>query len=95
MYHETSLVNSSSESSDIKEQVTQAIRMLEPRFHKHTGKLGRYDDSVVLYRLFAFLERERQRARVKHGHPEELSLNDHLSGLCAMALEDIDDRSDA
>lgn len=84
--------SSNSSASDIEAQVSQALDMMEPRFATHKGKSRHSDDSIKSYRPFAFLERERQREIIRSGHPEELTFVQHITGLCLMALEYIDDR---
>lgn len=84
--------SSNSSTSDIEAQVSQALDMMEPHFATHKGKSRRPDDSIKSYRPFAFLERERQREIIRHGHPEELTFVQHITGLCLMALEYTDDR---
>lgn len=74
-------------------QVRRAMELLEPRFQRHKGKYSSRDDKVARYRPFAYLDRELQRAIVKSGHPEELTLTQHLTGLCAMAQEHCDEFS--
>lgn len=61
---------------------------MQPKFKSKRGK-SKADNCTTNYHPFAFLDRERQRAIVKQGHPEELSVYEHLGGLCAMALEQI------
>lgn len=46
------------------------------------------------YRPFNFLDREQQRAIMKTGHPEELTMTQQVSGFCAMALEQAEYNSD-
>lgn len=88
-------VSSNSSASDVEAQVSQALDMMEPRFATHKGKSRCTDDSIKNYRPFAFLERERQREIIRHDHPEELSFIQHITGLCLMALECVDDRCNA
>lgn len=90
-----SSTTSSSSQSDYEGQVRRAMEMLEPRFAPQKGKPKAKDDKVVKYRPFAYLERELQRDIIKTGHPEELTVTQHLSGLCSMALEDCVPQSDA
>lgn len=87
--------SSNSSYSDIEGQVRCALDMMEPRFKKHKGKVHDSGDSVKCYRPFAYLEREQQREILKHGHPEELTFNQHVTGLCAMAIELTDERTKA
>lgn len=84
--------SSESSPSDSDTQVRRALEMLEPRFHRHKGKHDSRDDKIARYRPFAFLDREQQRLILKSGHPEELNLTQHLSGLCAMAQDQCDKR---
>lgn len=84
--------SSFSSASDVEAQVGQALDMMEPRFATHKGKPRYSDDSIQSYRPFAFLEREKQRENIRHGHPKELTFVQHVTGLCTMALEYIDDR---
>lgn len=86
--------SSTSSNSDTESQVRRAIDMLEPRFSKYKGKRSHRDDRLCSYRPFAYLEREQQRAIIKSGHPEELTVAQHLSGLCGMALEKCDAKGD-
>lgn len=90
-----SSTTSSSSQSDYEGQVRKAMEMLEPRFTRQKGKPVTKEDKVMKYRPFAYLERELQRDIIKTGHPEELTVTQHLSGLCSMALEDCGDQSDA
>lgn len=87
--------SSNSSTSDIEAQVSQALDMMEPRFASYKGKPQQSDDSIKSYRPFAFLEREKQREIIRHGHPEELTFVQHLTGLCVMAQEYTDDRCKA
>lgn len=84
--------SSSSAQSDIDDQVDRALHLMEPRFSRYKGR-NREADSVIRYRPFAYLEREKQRAIIKTGHPEELNFLQHLTGLCAMAAEYLDEKS--
>lgn len=94
-YHDVaSDYSSTSTNSDTDSQVRRAIDMLEPRFSRRKGKRSSHDDKVSCYRPFAYLEREQQRSILKSGHPEELTVTQHLSGLCGMALEKCDTKSD-
>lgn len=87
--------SSDSESNSTQAQVQAAMGMLNPRFTKHTGNTGKHDERVQRYRPFAYLDRERQRDIVRHSHPDELTLNQHLGGLCAMATEELDPNNPA
>lgn len=95
--HEYSSSSRSSDSSpaDSDTQVRRAMEMLEPRFHRYKGKSRSRDDKVIRYRPFAYLDREAQRAILKSGHPEELTLTQHLMGLCAMAQDQCDELGNA
>lgn len=81
-------------SSDVESQVCRALDMLQPKFSRHKGNCSEPVDRVKNYRPFAFLEREEQRRIIKNGHPEELTMVQHLSGICAMAIEEANERSD-
>lgn len=87
-------LSSNSSVSDVEGEVSRALEMLEPRFTRQKGKRRSREDNLVQYHPFAFLEREQQRAVIKSGHPEELSVTHHLSGLCAMALETCSEQSE-
>lgn len=90
--HYTSSSRSSESSlSDPEAQVRRAMELMEPRFHHHKGKHSARDDKLARYRPFAFLDRELQRDIIKSGHPEELTLTQHLTGLCAMAKDQCDE----
>lgn len=82
--------SSDSDSYSTQAQVRTALDMLNPRFTKHRGNIAKQDERVQRYRPFAYLDRERQRSIARHSHPDELNLNQHLGGLCAMALEELD-----
>lgn len=79
----------SSSESDVEEQVRQALDMIEPRFSKQKGNPRSEVDSVKSYRPFSYLDREVQREIMRSSHPEELTLLQHLTGLCAMASEKV------
>lgn len=84
--------SSSSGQSDVDAQVDRALHLMEPRFSRYKGK-HREADNVIQYRPFAYLEREKQREIMKVGHPEELTFLQHVTGLCAMAADYLDDMS--
>lgn len=84
-----------SESDEVDGEVKRALEMMRPRFRKHRGKYGSRDDRVIKARPFAYLDRELQREIARKGHPEELQFNHHLNGLCRMAIERLDERSEA
>lgn len=88
----SSMESSSSGQSDVDAQVDRALYLMEPRFSHYKGK-HRETDNVVRYRPFAYLEREKQREIMKVGHPEELTFLQHVTGLCAMAADYLDDMS--
>lgn len=67
--------------------------MLSSRFTKHRGNMLKQDDRVQKYRPFMYLDRERQREILKYGHPDELTINQHLGGLCGMAMDEIEESS--
>lgn len=68
--------------------MTEANGLLSARFTKHTGKVksSRFiEQSIILNRPYAFLDRDNQRVLVREGvHREELLRIDHIEGLSAM-----------
>lgn len=78
----------------MEEEVARALEMLEPRFSRQKGKRRSREDKLSQYRPFAYLEREQQRSIIRSGHPKELSVAQHLSGLCAMAMESCNEQSE-
>lgn len=82
--------SSGSESPDTNAQVKTALGMLNTRFSKHRGNVNKKDDRVNRYRPFMYLEKERQREILRGSHPDELNVNQHLAGLCAMAAEELE-----
>lgn len=82
--------SSGSDSPDTKAQVKSAIGMLNTRFSKHRGNSNKKDDRVNRYRPFMYLDKERQREIIRGSHPVELTVNQHLGGLCAMAIEELE-----
>lgn len=89
----SSSMSSNSSLSDVEGQAKHALDLLEPRFPRQKGKVRDSDDIVRSYRPFAFLEREEQWKIIKSGHPEELTFLQHITGLCAMALDQANRRS--
>lgn len=84
---ESSISSEDSQSSNVRSQVNQALAMLQPNFQKHKGTFSRREERIKRYRPFAFIDREKQRQVLKRGHPEELTFELHLIGLCGMALD--------
>lgn len=86
--------SSTQSDSDVEAQIKQAKTLLEPRFDRYKGKCDKKDYKPTAYHPFSYLDRERQRDITKNGHPEELSFNEHLLGLCNMAVERAREGSD-
>lgn len=82
--------SSGSDSPGTQAQVKSALGMLNTRFSKHRGNVNRKDDRINRYRPFMYLDKERQRDIIRTSHPDELTINQHLSGLCAMAIEEME-----